>query len=111
MNSLELQTGYDPVAADYARGFCDEMSKKPFDRKMLDWLADKVNGLGTICDLGCGVGQVAGYLRSRGANVCGIDLSAEMIRQARRLNPEIDFQQGNMLGLTDIAESSFGGIA
>jgi SAM-dependent methyltransferase len=111
MKSVELQAGYDPVAEDYAREFCDEISKKPFDRKMLDWLAEKVNGLGTICDLGCGVGQVAGYLRSRGASVCGIDLAPEMVKQARRLNPKIDFQQGNMLGLTDVSKDSFGGIA
>jgi SAM-dependent methyltransferase len=111
MKSVELQAGYDPVAEDYAREFRDEMSKKPFDRKMLDWLTEKVNGLGTICDLGCGGGQAAGYLHSRGASVCGIDLSAEMIRQARSLNPDIAFQQGNMLALTGVAENSFGGIA
>lgn len=111
MKSVKLQAGYDPVAEDYAREFCDEMSRKPFDRKMLDWLAEKVNGLGTICDLGCGVGQVAGYLHSRGPSVCGIDLSLEMVKQARRLNREIDFQQGDMLALTDVAEDSFGGIA
>jgi len=111
MEPVELQAGYDPVAEDYAREFRDEMSKKPFDRKMLDWLSEKVNGLGTICDLGCGVGQVAGYLHSRGASASGIDLSKEMIKQARRLNPDITFQQGNMLALTDVAEDSFGGIA
>jgi SAM-dependent methyltransferase len=111
MKSIELQSDYDPVAEDYAREFRDEMSKKPFDRKMLDWLTEKVNGLGAICDLGCGVGQVAGYLRGRGASVCGIDLSAEMIKQARSLNPDIAFQQGNMLALTGVAENSFGGIA
>jgi SAM-dependent methyltransferase len=111
MKSVELQSGYDPVAEDYAREFRDEMSKKPFDRKMLDWLTEKVNGLGTICDLGCGVGQVAGYLHGRGASVCGIDLSTEMIKQARRLNPDIAFRQGNMLALTGVAEDSFGGIA
>jgi SAM-dependent methyltransferase len=111
MNSVKLEAGYDPVAEDYAREYCDEMSKKPFDRKMLDWLAEKVNALGTICDLGCGAGQVAGYLRSRGATVCGIDLSSEMVKQARRLNPEIDFKQGDMLALTNVAENSFGGIA
>ena len=111
MKSVELQSGYDPVAEDYAREFRDEMSKKPFDRKMLDWLAEKVNGLGTICDLGCGVGQAAGYLHGRGASVCGIDLSTEMIKQARRLNPDIAFRQGDMLALTGVAENSFGGIA
>jgi len=78
---------------------------------MLDWLMEKVNGIGTICDLGCGVGQVAGYLNGRGASVCGIDLSTEMIKQARRLNPDIAFRQGNMLALTGVAEDSFGGIA
>ncbi|MGH9751451.1 MAG: class I SAM-dependent methyltransferase [Blastocatellia bacterium] len=111
MKSAKLQADYDPVAEDYAREFRDEMSKKPFDRKMLNWLMEKANGLGTICDLGCGVGQVAGYLHSRGANVCGIDLSTEMIKQARRLNPDIVFQQGNMLALPASAENSFGGIA
>jgi SAM-dependent methyltransferase len=111
MKSKELQADYDPVAEDYAREFRDEMSKKPFDRKMLDWLAEKVNGLGTICDLGCGVGQVAAYLRDRGASVCGIDLSTEMIKQARRLNPDVAFRQGNMLALTGVAEDSFGAIA
>jgi SAM-dependent methyltransferase len=111
MKSVELQSGYDTVAEDYAREFRDEMSKKPFDRKMLEWLIEKVNGLGTICDLGCGVGQVAGYLHSRGASVCGIDLSTEMIKQAQRLNPDIAFQQGNMLALSGVAEDSFGGIA
>jgi ubiquinone/menaquinone biosynthesis C-methylase UbiE len=34
-----------------------------------------------------------------------------MIKQARRLNPEIAFQQGNMLALTGVAEDTFGGIA
>jgi SAM-dependent methyltransferase len=111
MKSVNLQSGYDPVAEDYAREFRDEMSKKPFDRKMLDWLAEKVNGLGTICDLGCGVGQVAGYLHGCGASAYGIDLSAEMIKQARLLNPDVAFQQGNMLALTEVAENSFGGIA
>jgi SAM-dependent methyltransferase len=109
--TVEPQAGYDPVAEDYAREFCDEMNRKPFDRKMLDWLAEKVNGLGTICDMGCGVGQVAGYLRDSGVSVCGIDLSAEMVKQARRLNPGIDFQQGNMLALAGVADNSFHGIA
>ncbi|MBS1789311.1 MAG: class I SAM-dependent methyltransferase [Acidobacteria bacterium] len=63
------------------------------------------------CDLGCGPGQVAHYLRSIGANACGIDLSAQMVRQAQRLNPDIPFQQGNMLALTNVAESFYGGTA
>jgi SAM-dependent methyltransferase len=99
------------VAAKYAEQYRDEISKKPFDRKMLDLLADKVDGHGVICDLGCGPGQIARYLHGRGVKACGIDLSLEMVRQAQRLNPDIPFRQGDMLALTDVADSSYGGIA
>jgi SAM-dependent methyltransferase len=109
--SAELQSSYDRVAEDYAGHFCDELDQKPFDRKMLDWLCEKVCGLGVICDMGCGPGQVARYLHGRGAKTCGVDLSAEMLKQARRLNPGIQFWQGDMLALSDVADDSYGGIA
>jgi SAM-dependent methyltransferase len=109
--SEELQSSYDRVAANYAEQFRDEMDKKPFDRKMLDWLAEKVGGLGVICDMGCGPGQIARYLRGRGVKVCGVDLSPEMVRQAQSLNPDISFQQGDMFALADIADNSYGGTA
>ncbi len=108
---MDVRSSYDSVAAEYAAEFQDEMDRKPFDRKMLDWLIEKVDGLGPICDLGCGPGQVARYLHGRGAEACGIDLSAEMVRQAARLNPEIGFQQGDMLALGNVADDTFGGIA
>jgi SAM-dependent methyltransferase len=60
--------------------------------------------------LGCGPGQVARFLRDAGADVFGIDLSPQMIAQARALNPEIDFRQGNMLQLP-LADSALAGIA
>jgi SAM-dependent methyltransferase len=107
----DLQGSYDRVAEDYARQFCDEMDKKPFDRAMLDWLAQRVGGSGVICDLGCGPGQIARYLHSRRVKACGIDLSPEMVKQAQRLNPDIPFQQGNMLALTEVADNAYGGIA
>jgi SAM-dependent methyltransferase len=108
---LDAQSSYDHVAAEYADQFGDEMARKPFDRKMLDWLIEKVGGRGPICDLGCGPGQIARYLHSRGAPACGIDLSPEMVKHAEQLNPQIRFQTGNMLALTDIADDTFGGIA
>lgn len=79
----ELQNSYDRVAQKYAEQFRDEMSKKPFDRKMLDLLAEKINRRGVICDLGCGPGQIARYLHGCGVKACGIDLSPEMVRQAQ----------------------------
>jgi len=109
--SEELQSSYDRVAENYAKQFRDEMDKKPFDRKMLDWLAEKAGGLGIICDMGCGPGQVAHYLHSQGVKVCGVDLSPSMVQQAQNLNPDIPFQQGDMLTLADVADNSYGGIA
>lgn len=109
--SEELQSSYDRVAENYAAQFRDEMDKKPFDRKMLDWLAEKVDGLGVICDMGCGPGQVARYLHGRGVEVCGVDLSAAMVQQAQALNPDISFRRGDMLNLAGVADDSYGGIA
>lgn len=111
MKKGNVQENYDRVAENYAAHFRNELDEKPFDRKMLDWLIEKVADSGIICDMGCGPGQIAAYLHARGADVCGVDLSPEMIRQARRLNPSIDFQTGDMLRLDEIADDSFGGIA
>ncbi len=109
--SEELQSSYDRVAEDYAKQFRDEMDKKPFDRKMLDWLAEKVGGSGVICDMGCGPGQIARYLHTQGVKVCGVDLSPAMVQQAQGLNPDIPFQRGDMLALANVADNSYGGVA
>jgi ubiquinone/menaquinone biosynthesis C-methylase UbiE len=34
-----------------------------------------------------------------------------MVKQARALNPDISFQQGDMLALTKVADNAYGGIA
>jgi SAM-dependent methyltransferase len=107
----DLQSSYDRVAEDYAVEFRDELDKKPFDRKMLDWLAEKAGERGIICDMGCGPGQVARYLYDHGAQVCGVDLSAAMVERALDLSPNIAFRQGDMLSLAEVADNSYGGIA
>lgn len=109
-NTREVQAAYDAVADRYADRFFDELQHKPFDCKMLDWLVERA-GAGMICDLGCGPGQVARYLRDHGANACGIDLSPAMTQIAQSLNPDIPFAQGNMLALDGVGDESFDGIA
>lgn len=49
--------------------------------------------------MGCGPGQVARYLHQAGVDVFGLDLSPEMLEQARTLNPDIRFREGNMLAM------------
>lgn len=104
------RSSYDTVAQHYADKFHDELSRKPFDRVMLEWLVERVGASGPICDIGCGPGQVAAYIKSLGTESRGIDLSPQMVEQARRLFSNIPFQQGNMLALTDVADASFAGV-
>lgn len=106
----DTQTSYDQVAAEYAEKFKDEMDDKPFDRACLDRLAREVGDLGPICDLGCGPGQIARYLHRQDAEAIGVDLSPGMIAEARRLNPDIHFHEGDMLSLPE-ADNAWGGIA
>lgn len=106
----DTQASYDAVAPEYAERFKNEMDDKPFDRDCLDRLAREVGDLGPICDLGCGPGQIARYLHRQGVKMLGVDLSANMVKEAKRLNPEIPFHQGDMLSLPD-EDNAWGGIA
>lgn len=45
-----------------------------------------------ILDVGCGTGQLTGELAARGAEVTGIDSSAEMVAEAKRKFPELRFE-------------------
>lgn len=106
----EVQSGYNRVAEEYARHIYEELQYKPLDRELLDRFAGRVRGEGLVCDLGCGPGQVARYLHDKKVEVCGVDLSPGMLEQARRLNPDIAFMQGDMLALP-VADESWAGIA
>ncbi|MCI0555988.1 MAG: class I SAM-dependent methyltransferase, partial [Anaerolineae bacterium] len=53
---------------------------------------------------------IARYLHRQGVQTLGVDLSANMVAEAQRLNPDIHFHQGNMLSLPD-PDNSWGGIA
>jgi ubiquinone/menaquinone biosynthesis C-methylase UbiE len=105
-----IQKSYDGIADEYARHFYSELDNKPLDRELLTRFAARVKGKGAICDMGCGPGHIARFLHDAGTNVFGLDLSSRMIEEARRLNPEISFRQGNMLAL-DLPDTSLAGIA
>ena len=108
-STKNTQASYDRLADEYVRRIYDELQHKPLDRQLLGEFAVRVKGAGCVCDLGCGPGHVARYLREHGAHVCGIDLSSELVERARRLNPGIEFQQGNMFAL-DAADATWAGI-
>ncbi len=106
---MDTQASYDAVADEYVRRIADELEHKPFDRRILDRFAAQMRGKAVVCELGCGPGHVARYLQQEGVSICGMDLSAQMVAQARRLTPEIDFTQGDMTAL-DVPDASWAGI-
>ncbi|HYN82366.1 MAG TPA: class I SAM-dependent methyltransferase [Gemmatimonadaceae bacterium] len=105
----ELSASYDEVAEEYVRRIAGELEHKPFDRELLDRFAAMIDANETVCDIGCGPAHVARHLLERGVKVIGIDLSPEMVEQARLLNPELDIRQGDMLSL-DVPDESWAGI-
>jgi ubiquinone/menaquinone biosynthesis C-methylase UbiE len=109
-----IQQSYDRVADEYARRISSELQNKPLDRELLSRFASDMAGKGEVCDMGCGPGHIARYLRDAGPDaklqVFGLDLSPRMLEEARRLNPDITFRQGNMLAL-DLPDASLAGIS
>jgi SAM-dependent methyltransferase len=93
-----IRSGYAPVARAYRDHLLDELAGKPLDRAFLDAFAERCAG-GRIADLGCGPGHVARYLADRGANVEGLDLSPQMIDEARAAHPGLAFAVGDMFAL------------
>jgi SAM-dependent methyltransferase len=94
-----LEKSYDAVADEYSRRFADELQHKPADRRLLDQFAGALAGEGPCIDLGCGPGHVTRYLHERGLDIAGIDLSGAMVKEAKRLHPDINFSRGDFRDL------------
>jgi len=105
-----IRESYDRLAEEYARRIFSELHHKPLDRQLLNRFAAQVRGRGKVCDMGCGPGHVARYLHDAGVRVFGLDLSPGMLEQARRLNPDIPFREGNMMAL-NLQKETLAGIA
>ena len=104
----KMVAGYDMLAAQYAERYSGELAHKPFDRSLLQRFAQSVPR-GAICDLGCGPGHVAAFLQSLGSSVVAIDVSPQMVAEARSRFPTIDCRVGDMLDL-EFASGELAGI-
>jgi SAM-dependent methyltransferase len=108
-NTSSTQQSYDRAASAYANTYLHEFDHKPADRELLDRFAERVKAKGRVLDLGCGPGQVARYLHDRGVDAFGMDLSPEMVEQARKAHPGMEFVQGDMRS-PDLPDDSLAGI-
>jgi SAM-dependent methyltransferase len=57
---------------------------------------------GTVIDLGCGAGDLAGPVCEAGFDYLGIDLSPDMIALARSRFPEAQFREGSAFDLAEV---------
>jgi 2-polyprenyl-3-methyl-5-hydroxy-6-metoxy-1,4-benzoquinol methylase len=74
-------------------------------------LVQKLDGVRSICDLGCGNGHISGRLAALGYQVTGVDASASGIQIARRAYPGVEFVEAMIdrelsLGEFDLVVSS-----
>lgn len=91
------RSSYDRIAERYAREITPT-DRKPFDCAQLDRFLNELPD-GPIVDLGCGPGDVTRYLRARRREVTGVDLSSEMIGQARIADPSGSYIACDMTAL------------
>jgi ubiquinone/menaquinone biosynthesis C-methylase UbiE len=104
---VSAQVFYDAIAVEYAEHFRTELAENPWERGFLDIVAGLTTG--PVADVGCGPGRVTGYLRDRGLDVSGVDLSPGMVAVARATHPDLTFTEGSMLAL-DLPDRSLGTV-
>jgi len=69
-------------------------------------LSEHVSGTKTL-DFGCGAGRSTRFLRKLGLNVTGVDISGDMLRIARALDPQGDYRLVPGDDLTEFCSESF----
>jgi SAM-dependent methyltransferase len=101
-----VRAAYDTVADDYVAAFADDLDTLPVDRSVLDAVAGRLAGVGSVLDIGCGPGQVGRYLATRGGlDVVGLDLALRMLRLAGRAAGRGTFVEGDMRTLPFLTDS------
>jgi SAM-dependent methyltransferase len=93
----DVERYYDLTAERTAREWYPNDVLLPTQRELMALLPPRPR----ILDLGCGPGYEAMRLHSLGADVTGIDISAESIRIAQERNPASRFVKMDFLALDD----------
>jgi len=95
--SSKTRAAYNLAAEKYHQLFFDEIDKKEFDRKIIDEFSEYFDKGSVLCDAGCGPsGHITGYIFKKGINITGIDISDKCIEIARKINPFIKFERGDI---------------
>ncbi|MCD4525184.1 DUF480 domain-containing protein [Nocardioides sp. cx-173] len=90
-----VRTSYAALAETYAEQLSDDLARLPFERWLLDRVASEA-GDQPVVEVGCGPGDVTAYLADAGVEAWGLDLTPEMVEQARRRYPEGRYDVGDL---------------
>jgi uncharacterized protein YceH (UPF0502 family) len=90
-----VRSSYDSVATAYADNLADELDALPFETWLLNRVLVHADGR-PVVEVGSGPGHVTAYLADHGADATGIDLSPEMVAEARRRFPGRSFEVGDL---------------
>jgi SAM-dependent methyltransferase len=102
-NLLQKATWDTSADAKAARSLIGEMPSNIVERvdRACAFIGEAVGNDSARClDVGCGYGVLVPHLVKAGVkrpNLHGVDLSEEMIRNARELHPDIDFQAADFI--------------
>jgi uncharacterized protein YceH (UPF0502 family) len=100
----KVRSAYAAVAGNYADAFGEELGDLPFESWLLRRVVD-LSGGAPVIEVGTGPGHVAAFLAAAGAQATGLDLTPEMVEEARRRHPGVEYEVGDLRRLLRPATS------
>jgi uncharacterized protein len=91
----KVRAAYAAIAEPYAEQLGDELAGLPFESWLLRRVVELSDGAPVI-EVGTGPGHVAAFLAEAGADASGLDLTPEMVDEARRRHPGVSYQVGDL---------------
>jgi SAM-dependent methyltransferase len=110
-STADVVAVYDDMSTGFEQQLANGFYNVHYDRPAVLDLCGDVRGL-HVLELGCGPGFYLAELRERGAEVVGVDASAELLALARaRLGEAVELHEHNLEHpLTMFADRSFDGV-
>lgn len=105
MDDLTLHA-YDHAAA----AFADDWDSQPAGTDLQELVLRYFRRPGLVADIGCGSGRDAAWLAANGFDLVGFEPSAQLLAEARRRHPEVEFQSAALPELANIPAGSFDSV-
>lgn len=90
----------DPALVDGYEGWYETTGRRAdhLEKALLQWLLSHFPEANTLLEVGCGTGHFTRWFRSQNLQAVGLDASAPMLAEARRLDG-LSYVQGDALAL------------